>query len=578
MSLATIGIDPGSTSNTRAITEAGGTLVPVSAQAFNNGSDQPTQVSTANPLPVIQTGTPGLPTGAATAAKQDTGNASLATLVTNSPALGQALAAASVPVILPSATITTLTPPSNTGYSTSAKQDTGNTSLGSIDTKLPSQGQALGAASIPVVLPVAQITTLTPPAAITGFATAAKQPALGTAGTASSDVITIQGIASMTKLLVTPDSVALPANQSVNVSQINGVTPLMGNGVTGTGSQRVTIASDNTAFSVNSTLSAETTKVIGVTRTADGAGNLLTSNSTTYTAKFGLDGNLLGTLGTAFSTAGKVDVKGADGDVFVRQATASNLNATVVGTGTFAVQATLAAETTKVIGTVNDKVADGDMVTLGAKADAKSTATDTTAVSAMSVLKEISYMEQNPASRAVTNSGTFAVQATPVTQADTFMLGGVNIKEINAVTPLMGAGNTGTGSLRVTVASDQVSIPTAATLVPQTLCSGVTSAMTGTTSTSVIGATASNYIYITQITVANSHATVGTIINFQDGNGGTTIYSVPAAAVYGGATITFPKDAPLKVPTAGNALYCANVTTGANTYVSASGWKSTVSY
>lgn len=54
------------------------------------------------------------------------------------------------------------------------------------------------------------------------------------------------------KILVTPDSVALPANQSVNNAQINGVTPLMGNGVTGTGSQRVTIASDNTAFTVNS--------------------------------------------------------------------------------------------------------------------------------------------------------------------------------------------------------------------------------------------------------------------------------------------------------------------------------------
>lgn len=53
------------------------------------------------------------------------------------------------------------------------------------------------------------------------------------------------------KLLVTPDSVALPANQSVNVAQVNGVTALMGNGVTGTGSQRVTIASDNTAFAVN---------------------------------------------------------------------------------------------------------------------------------------------------------------------------------------------------------------------------------------------------------------------------------------------------------------------------------------
>lgn len=36
-------------------------------------------------------------------------------------------------------------------------------------------GQALAAASVPVVLPAAQITTLTPPAAITGFATSAKQ-------------------------------------------------------------------------------------------------------------------------------------------------------------------------------------------------------------------------------------------------------------------------------------------------------------------------------------------------------------------------------------------------------------------
>jgi hypothetical protein len=40
--------------------------------------------------------------------------------------------------------------------------------------------------------------------------------------------------------------VSLAANQSVNVAQINGVTPLMGNGVSGTGAQRVTIASDST--------------------------------------------------------------------------------------------------------------------------------------------------------------------------------------------------------------------------------------------------------------------------------------------------------------------------------------------
>jgi hypothetical protein len=92
----------------------------------------------------------------------------------------------------------------------------------------------------------------------TGASTAAKQPALGTAGAASADVITVQGIAGMTKLLVTPDSVALPANQSVNVAQINGVTPLMGAGNTGTGSPRVTIATDQAAIPITVAAGAAT--------------------------------------------------------------------------------------------------------------------------------------------------------------------------------------------------------------------------------------------------------------------------------------------------------------------------------
>jgi hypothetical protein len=83
-----------------------------------------------------------------------------------------------------------------TGASTSAKQDTviGHldgvetllgtidtdtggiaTSAASIDTKTPALGQALAAASVPIVLTAAQITTLTPPAAITGYGTSANQ-------------------------------------------------------------------------------------------------------------------------------------------------------------------------------------------------------------------------------------------------------------------------------------------------------------------------------------------------------------------------------------------------------------------
>jgi hypothetical protein len=61
--------------------------------------------------------------------------------------------------------------------------------------------------------------------------------------------------------------------------------------------------------------------------------------------------------------------------------------------------------------------ADGANVTLGAKADAKSTATDTTPITAMSVLKQISASVQAPPSQAVTNAGTFAAQTNEVPDA-----------------------------------------------------------------------------------------------------------------------------------------------------------------
>lgn len=108
---------------------------------------------------------------------------------------------------------------------------------------------------------------------------------------------------------------------------------------------------------------------------------------------------------------------------------------------------------------------------------------------------------------------------------------------------------------------------------PENFVSGaITTAMTGTTSTSLIAAPATGLRnYITQITVSNAHATVGTDVIIQDGSGGTTLYTIPAAAVYGGAVLTFPT--PLRQPTTATAIFCANVTTGASTKVSASGYK-----
>lgn len=91
-------VEPGNTANTTAwlVTGTGGVF-----PASQSGTWNVTNIS----------GTISLPTGAATSALQGTGNTSLATIATNLPPQGQALAGASMPVVLPAAQITTLTPP-----------------------------------------------------------------------------------------------------------------------------------------------------------------------------------------------------------------------------------------------------------------------------------------------------------------------------------------------------------------------------------------------------------------------------------------------------------------------------------
>jgi hypothetical protein len=89
---------------------------------------------------------------------------------------------------------------------------------------------------------------------------------------------------------------------------------------------------------------------------------------------------------------GDVDVSAANpvpvsGTVGIDQTTA-NANEVVTKAGSVTT-ATLNAETTKVIGTVNNKVADGDDVALGAKADAAATIADTTPFSVIALLKGI---------------------------------------------------------------------------------------------------------------------------------------------------------------------------------------------
>ena len=82
-----------------------GQATMVNSQPVVIASDQAAVPISAASLP--------LPAGAATAAAQTTGNASLASVDTKTPALGQALAAASTPVVLTAVQVTTLTPQTN---------------------------------------------------------------------------------------------------------------------------------------------------------------------------------------------------------------------------------------------------------------------------------------------------------------------------------------------------------------------------------------------------------------------------------------------------------------------------------
>jgi hypothetical protein len=143
-------------------------LAVTQSGAWSNVCTQPTAASLnatvtqgpagASAWPVSQSSQP-LPTGAATSALQTTGNTALATLVTNSPTL--------VSGRIPVDCSAVVQPVSQSGtWTVIANAGTGTFNV--------------AAASLP--LP-------------TGAATEAKQPALGTAGTPSADVISVQGVA-----------------------------------------------------------------------------------------------------------------------------------------------------------------------------------------------------------------------------------------------------------------------------------------------------------------------------------------------------------------------------------------------
>jgi hypothetical protein len=106
--------------------------------------------------------------------------------------------------------------------------------------------------------------------------------------------------------------------------------------------------------------------------------------------------------------------------------------------------------------------------------------------------------------------------------------------------------------------------------VERTGVSGLTTPITDLIARDVIVAPGAGlFTYVTQVLVTNSHATVGTLVTIQTEDG-TGLYAGYAGPAGGGFSVSFT--VPIKMPVANKKLQAICGTTGANVYVSASGY------
>lgn len=378
-----------------------------------------------------------------------------------------------------------VTPDLPSGASTGAKQDTGNTSLSSIDTKTPALGQALAASSVPVVLTAAQITTLTPPAAITGFATAAAQTDKSqftklTDGTDTA-LITASGEQNVLESNSTAIKTAVEkiddivSGTGANISQVGGTNIDTNSGTKSAGTQRVVLATDQ----------PQLTNALKV----DGSAVTQPVSGTFWQATQPVSGTVTANLGTA----------------------------NVTNAGVFAVQATIAAGATNIAKAEDVASADGD-VGVPAMAVRKGTPANTSGTDGDYEMLQMS------AGRLWTSATVDA--ALPA--------GNNNIGDVDVAT-LPVAFNTGTRSAttqRVTIATDD-SVPVTGTFwqatQPVSLATNTPTLQSGSTTA------------VTQATAANLNATVvgtGTFAVQTTPTAPTTVYNGKKTVTTAGTRVT----------------------------------------
>lgn len=192
---------------------------PVSGTVAVTQSTSPWVVDGSGVTQPVSAASLPLPTGASTSALQTTGNSSLSSLDTKLPSQGQAVMAASTPVVIASnqttLPISAATLPLPTGAATSANQTTANASLSSIDSKLTSPLAVTGT-FFQATQPVSAATLPLP----SGASTSANQ----TTANASLSSIDTKTLAAGQAAMAASSPVVIASNQSAILVDGSGVT------------------------------------------------------------------------------------------------------------------------------------------------------------------------------------------------------------------------------------------------------------------------------------------------------------------------------------------------------------------
>jgi hypothetical protein len=448
----TVEADPGSGgASFAADAAAGGELHPYTKMEFGASGTQ-TPVSTSNPLPVVQTGTPALPTGAATAARQDTGNTSLATLagaVSGSEMQVDIVASAAIPV-------------------------TDNGGAITVDD---------GGSSITVDGTVTIGASVTPGTGATNLGKA-------------EDAAHSSGDVGVMALAVRRDSAAASSGTDGDYEPLS---------TDANGLLRVNASGANVPV----------TDAGGSLTVDDGGASLTVDGSVSLAAAIPAGTNNIGDVDILSIAAGDNNI--------------GNVDIVTVPTDPFGANADAASATGSISAKLRQIAANGIPVT--------SLPASTNTLEVVGDVAHDAAVGGNPVLiglEARTSSGTAVASGDAVrAMADTL--------------------------------GKQIILPFAN---PENFLSGVTAAITGTSDTSVIAAQGAGVrIYVTTVLVTNSHATVGTVVELKDNT--TVIARGYAAALGGGFQVHF--NPPLRL-TANQAFQAANITTGSNTYVTASGY------